>query len=65
MKDFEALLAESVTVHGHICAGQVIGVRMSMLALQRIGIDDPREPIARNSMCWSKSTAAPRTPSSR
>ncbi|KGO35077.1 MAG: FmdE family protein [Desulfoprunum sp.] len=42
MKDFEALLAESVTVHGHICAGQVIGVRMSMLALQRIGIDDPR-----------------------
>lgn len=42
MKDFETLLAESVSVHGHLCAGQVIGVRMSMLALQRIGIDDPR-----------------------
>ncbi len=42
MKDFTSLLAESVQVHGHICAGQVIGVRMSILALQRIGIDDPR-----------------------
>jgi formylmethanofuran dehydrogenase subunit E len=42
MKDFASLLAESVQVHGHICAGQVIGVRMSILALQRIGIDDPR-----------------------
>lgn len=42
MKDFETLLAESVAVHGHICAGQVIGVRMSMLALERIGIIDPR-----------------------
>lgn len=42
MKDFAILLAESVQVHGHICAGQVIGVRMSILALQRIGIDDPR-----------------------
>lgn len=42
MKDFETLLAESVKVHGHICAGQVIGVRMSILALQHIGIDEPR-----------------------
>ena len=41
MKDFETLLANSVKVHGHICAGQVIGVRMSMLAMRLIGIDDP------------------------
>jgi formylmethanofuran dehydrogenase subunit E len=41
MKDFDTLLANSVNVHGHICAGQVIGVRMSMLALRLIGIDDP------------------------
>lgn len=42
MKDFETILAESVKIHGHVCAGQVIGVRMSLLALQSIGIEDPK-----------------------
>ena len=36
MESFEQLLAESTRIHGHICAGQVIGVRMSMAALERI-----------------------------
>ncbi len=40
--DFEELLEESVRVHGHLCAGQVIGVRMSILGLERIGIYDPK-----------------------
>ena len=39
---FEELLDESTRIHGHICAGQVIGVRMSMVGLREIGIDDPR-----------------------
>jgi formylmethanofuran dehydrogenase subunit E len=39
---FEDLLSESVRVHGHLCAGQVLGVRMSMLGLREIGISDPR-----------------------
>jgi formylmethanofuran dehydrogenase subunit E len=42
MESFEQLLAESTKIHGHICAGQVIGVRMSMAALERIGITDPK-----------------------
>ena len=42
MESFEQLLAESTRIHGHICAGQVIGVRMSMAALQRIGIREPK-----------------------
>ena len=42
MESFEQLLAESTRIHGHICAGQVIGVRMSMAALARIGITDPK-----------------------
>lgn len=41
MKSFEELLEVSTRIHGHICAGQVIGVRMSMLALALLGIDDP------------------------
>ncbi|MBE0584737.1 MAG: formylmethanofuran dehydrogenase [Desulfofustis sp.] len=39
---FEKLLAESVALHGHLCAGQVIGVRMSLLGLQLLGIADPK-----------------------
>ena len=42
MDTFENLLDISTKIHGHICAGQVIGVRMSMLGLERIGIDDPK-----------------------
>lgn len=39
---FERLLDESVRVHGHLCAGQVLGVRMSVLGLSEIGLTDPR-----------------------
>ena len=44
MKPFETLLEESVARHGHLCAGQVIGVRMAMLGCQLVGIDDPQAP---------------------
>ncbi|MCI0469478.1 MAG: FmdE family protein [Nitrospirae bacterium] len=40
--DFEKLLDESVRIHGHLCPGQVLGVRMSMLGLKKIGIDEPK-----------------------
>ncbi|HHL35559.1 MAG TPA: formylmethanofuran dehydrogenase [Desulfobulbaceae bacterium] len=42
MESFDTLLDISTKIHGHICAGQVIGVRMSMLGLDLIGIDDPK-----------------------
>jgi formylmethanofuran dehydrogenase subunit E len=42
MESFETLLEESVKVHGHMCAGQVLGVRMCILGLQCIGIEDPK-----------------------
>jgi len=37
------LLRDAEVAHGHLCAGQVLGVRMAMLALRRLGIDDPRK----------------------
>ncbi len=40
--NFAALLQESVKMHGHLCPGQVLGVRMSMLGLREIGIRDPK-----------------------
>ncbi len=39
---FEKLLDESVRIHGHLCPGQVLGVRMSMFGLGKAGIADPR-----------------------
>jgi formylmethanofuran dehydrogenase subunit E len=42
IRDFEELLRESVKTHGHLCAGQVLGVRMSTLGLREIGINDPK-----------------------
>lgn len=40
--DFEKLLDESVRIHGHLCPGQVLGVRMSIYGLGKIGIGDPK-----------------------
>jgi formylmethanofuran dehydrogenase subunit E len=36
------LLQEAEIAHGHLCAGQVLGVRMAMLGLELLGIEDPR-----------------------
>jgi formylmethanofuran dehydrogenase subunit E len=44
MQDFDTLLEGSAKAHGHLCAGQVVGVRMAMLGCQLIGLDDPRHP---------------------
>jgi len=40
--NFESLLNESVKIHGHLCPGQVLGVKMSMLGLREAGIEDPK-----------------------
>lgn len=42
MQSFDELLAISTKIHGHLCAGQVIGVRMAMAGLAYIGLDDPK-----------------------
>jgi len=41
--DLDELLRDAEVAHGHLCAGQVLGVRMAMLALRRLGIDDLRK----------------------
>jgi formylmethanofuran dehydrogenase subunit E len=42
MQSFDALLREAEIAHGHLCAGQILGVRMAMLGCQRLGIEDPK-----------------------
>lgn len=39
----DELLHDAEIAHGHLCAGQVLGVRMAILAMRRLGIDDPRQ----------------------
>lgn len=41
MKPFEELLSDSAKDHGHLCPGQVVGVRMAMLGCRLIGLEDP------------------------
>jgi len=41
MKSLDEYLKDAERAHGHLCAGQVLGVRMAMLGLERLGIDDP------------------------
>jgi len=42
MKSLDEYLKDAERAHGHICAGQVLGVRMAMLGLARLGIEDPQ-----------------------
>ena len=41
MQDFETLLKSSAVAHGHLCPGQVVGVRMAMLGCRLIGLNNP------------------------
>jgi formylmethanofuran dehydrogenase subunit E len=41
METIEELLVRAEKSHGHMCAGQVLGVRMAMLGCRSVGIEDP------------------------
>jgi formylmethanofuran dehydrogenase subunit E len=42
MQSLNDLIREAEIAHGHLCAGQILGVRLAMLGLAKLGIDDPR-----------------------
>lgn len=42
MKTLDQYLEDAAKTHGHLCAGQVLGVRMAMYGLSLLGIDDPQ-----------------------
>src|SRR5215472_4586484 len=41
MKSLNEYLELAEQAHGHLCAGQVLGVRLAMLGLRELGIEDP------------------------
>jgi formylmethanofuran dehydrogenase subunit E len=40
MKSFDEYLRDAELAHGHLCAGQVLGIRMAMLGLDKLGIEE-------------------------
>lgn len=43
LKNLDEWLQEAAAYHGHLCAGQVLGVRMGLAALDYLGISDPHK----------------------
>jgi formylmethanofuran dehydrogenase subunit E len=42
MKTLDEYLEDASVAHGHLCAGQVLGVRMAMFGLKKLGLEDPQ-----------------------
>lgn len=42
MKSLDEYLQDAAVAHGHLCAGQVLGVRMAMFGLRGLGLNDPQ-----------------------
>jgi formylmethanofuran dehydrogenase subunit E len=42
MLSLDALIREAEQAHGHLWAGQILGVRLAMLGLSKLGIEDPK-----------------------
>jgi formylmethanofuran dehydrogenase subunit E len=42
MESFGSLIESSAAAHGHLCPGQVVGVRMAILGCKLIGLNEPR-----------------------
>jgi formylmethanofuran dehydrogenase subunit E len=52
MQAFDELLAECGRLHGHLCAGQVLGVRMALLGCRLTGLTDPRGEDRKKLIVW-------------
>lgn len=42
MKSLDEYLQDAAVAHGHLCAGQVLGVRMAMFGLRSLDLHDPQ-----------------------
>jgi formylmethanofuran dehydrogenase subunit E len=42
MESLDELLKMAEIAHGHLCAGQILGVRMALLGCRRLNVEEPR-----------------------
>lgn len=52
MQSVPELLEECGKLHGHICPGQLLGVRMALLGCQSVGIKEPRTVDRKRLIVW-------------
>ena len=52
MESLDQLLKECEILHGHMCAGQLLGARMAVLGCKLIEISDPRGADRRKLIVW-------------
>lgn len=52
MQPLDELLQECERLHGHMCAGQLLGARMAMTGCAAIGIDDPKGADRKKLIVW-------------
>jgi formylmethanofuran dehydrogenase subunit E len=49
---FDKLLEECERLHGHICPGQLLGVRMALLGCDLIGVEEPKGKDRKKLIVW-------------
>ena len=52
MQSLEEILPECERLHGHMCAGQLLGARMAMLGCRLVGLEDPRGADQKKVIVW-------------
>src|SRR5215213_7924851 len=52
METLEELLEECGRLHGHMCAGQLLGARMAVLGCRAVGTDDPKGADRKKLIVW-------------
>ena len=52
MESLDVLLEECERLHGHMCAGQLLGARMALLGCRLIGVEDPRGSDRKKLLVW-------------
>jgi formylmethanofuran dehydrogenase subunit E len=52
LQTLDELLEECGRLHGHICPGQILGVRMALLGCRLIGLDDPKGADRKSLIVW-------------
>ena len=52
MQSLDEILVECERLHGHMCAGQLLGARMAMLGCRLIGVEDPRGADQKKLIVW-------------
>src|SRR5215210_6750206 len=52
MQTLDELLEECGRLHGHMCAGQLLGARMAVLGCRSVGVDDPRGADRKKLIVW-------------